>query len=304
MRLGACSSRLAIRRSLARRRRGRCPRAPRARRSAGRRRRSACRGRARRSGRGCRRRGRARRGRRGPPRRSGARPRPSARCGVPSATILPWSMIPTRSASWSASSRYWVVRKTVTPSSRERCATSSQSAVRLWMSRPVVGSSRKRTRGAVEQGEREVEPALHPAGVAAHLAVGGVGEADPLDQLVAALLALGLRDAVEGALEAHVLVGAQLRVERGLLQGGADRVADRGALGGDVVAGDRRRCRRWRAEAWSACGPWSTCRRRWGRGSRRSRRAATSRSMPSTARMPPLNSRARPLTSIPLSRCR
>ena len=43
--------------------------------------------------------------------------------GVPSATILPWSMIPTRSASWSASSRYWVVRKTVTPSSRERRAT-------------------------------------------------------------------------------------------------------------------------------------------------------------------------------------
>ena len=105
--------------------------------------------------------------------------------GVPSATILPWSMIPTRSASWSASSRYWVVRKTVMPSSRERLATSSQSAVRLWMSSPVVGSSRKRTRGAVQQRQRQVEPALHAAGVAAHLAVGGVGEADPLDQLVA-----------------------------------------------------------------------------------------------------------------------
>ena len=42
---------------------------------------------------------------------------PSARPGVPSATIRPLSMIPTRSASWSASSRYWVVRKTVVPSS-------------------------------------------------------------------------------------------------------------------------------------------------------------------------------------------
>ena len=67
--------------------------------------------------------------------------------GVPSATIRPWSMIPTRSASTSASSRYWVVRKTVTPSCLARRSTSSQSAVRLCTSRPVVGSSRKRTRG-------------------------------------------------------------------------------------------------------------------------------------------------------------
>ena len=51
--------------------------------------------------------------------------------GVPSATMRPWSMIPTRSASTSASSRYWVVRNTVTPSSRASRATSSHSAVRL-----------------------------------------------------------------------------------------------------------------------------------------------------------------------------
>ena len=37
--------------------------------------------------------------------------------GVPSATMRPWSMIPMRSASRSASSRYCVVRNTVTPSS-------------------------------------------------------------------------------------------------------------------------------------------------------------------------------------------
>ena len=67
--------------------------------------------------------------------------------GVPSATMWPWSMIPTRSARTSASSRYCVVRKTVTPSSLARRSTSSQSAVRLWTSRPVVGSSRKRIRG-------------------------------------------------------------------------------------------------------------------------------------------------------------
>ena len=55
-------------------------------------------------------------------------------------------MIPTRSASWSASSRYWVVRKTVFPSAFS-LRTSSQIALRLTGSRPVVGSSRKSTSG-------------------------------------------------------------------------------------------------------------------------------------------------------------
>ena len=67
--------------------------------------------------------------------------------GVPSATIFPWSMIPTRSARTSASSRYWVVRNTVTPASRRMSATSFQMSVRLCGSSPVVGSSRKRMRG-------------------------------------------------------------------------------------------------------------------------------------------------------------
>src|SRR4051795_1544541 len=136
-------------------------------------------------------------------------------------------MIPTRLARASASSRYWVVRKTVTPSSAARRATSSQSAVRLWMSSPGVGSSRKRSLGPgggaaldVEPGrrfvqeedagpvgerQRQVEPALHPAPVAADLAVRGVGEADPLEQLAAALFALDLSEPVEGSLQAHVL---------------------------------------------------------------------------------------------------
>ena len=92
-------------------------------------------------------------------------------------------MIPTRSARTSASSRYWVVRNTVTPSSRASRATSSQRAVRLCGSRPVVGSSRKRI-PAVDEREGEVEAALHPARVAADLAVGGLGEPDPIEQLV------------------------------------------------------------------------------------------------------------------------
>ena len=44
----------------------------------------------------------------------------------------------------------------------------------------------------VDEREREVEPAAHAARVAAHLAVGGLGEPDPRDQLVAAALASAL----------------------------------------------------------------------------------------------------------------
>ena len=39
---------------------------------------------------------------------------------------------------------------------------------------------------SVHEREREVEPALHAAGVAANLAIGGVGETDAVEQLVAA----------------------------------------------------------------------------------------------------------------------
>src|SRR6185312_1742365 len=66
--------------------------------------------------------------------------------GVPWATRWPWSSTAIRSASRSASSRYWVVRKMVTPS-----ATSwrmrSHIVRRLRGSSPVVGSSRKMISG-------------------------------------------------------------------------------------------------------------------------------------------------------------
>jgi hypothetical protein len=45
--------------------------------------------------------------------------------------------------------------------------------------------------GPVDKGHREVEPALHPAGVPAHLPIRGVHEPDPLEQLVGALSPLG-----------------------------------------------------------------------------------------------------------------
>ncbi len=65
--------------------------------------------------------------------------------GVPSSTIRPRSIIPTRSANSSASSRYCVVRNTVTPFSRFSLRTSSQTRTLLMGSKPVVGSSKKST---------------------------------------------------------------------------------------------------------------------------------------------------------------
>ncbi len=67
---------------------------------------------------------------------------------VPSATFRPWSITAIRSASWSASSRYWVVSRIVLP-----CCTSSRIVVHIWPrvrgSSPVVGSSRKISGGRV-----------------------------------------------------------------------------------------------------------------------------------------------------------
>ena len=60
---------------------------------------------------------------------------------MPSAITLPWSITAMRSASWSASSRYWVVSSTVVPS-RTRSRIALQTWLRLRGSSPVVGSSR------------------------------------------------------------------------------------------------------------------------------------------------------------------
>ena len=97
--------------------------------------------------------------------------------------------------------------------------------------------------GRVHERKREVEAALHAAGVAAHLAVRGVGQADALEQLGAAADALALGQAVQRGLEAQVLATRQQRVERGLLEGGADRLAHVRAVADDVVAGNARGAR-------------------------------------------------------------
>ena len=100
------------------------------------------------------------------------------------------------------------------------------------------GLVQEQDRGLVHQREREVQAPAHAARVAADLAVRRIGQPDARDQLVAAAGCVRLGEAVHPGLQAHVLAGGQELVERGLLQGDADRVADLGALLDDVVAGD------------------------------------------------------------------
>ena len=92
----------------------------------------------------------------------------------------------------------------------------------------------------MDEREREVEPALHPAGVAAHLAVGRVDEADALEQLGGARAALLARQRLQARLQPQVLAAGEQRIERGLLQRGADRLAHLRPLLHDVEAADAR----------------------------------------------------------------
>ena len=181
-------------------------------------------------------------------------------------------MIAIRRASTSASSRYCVVRKTVTPSSFASRDTSSQRSARLFGSSPVVGSSRKITCGRCTSASARSSRRFMPPGVLAHAAAGELGQPHARDQLGRPLLPLVLRQALHRALEAHVLPGVEQRVERRLLERDADARPHPGRLARDVVAGDERRTAGWAGAASSACARSSTCRRRSGRGSRRSRR--------------------------------
>ena len=95
----------------------------------------------------------------------------------------------------------------------------------------------------VDEPERDVEPALHPAGVAAHDPVGRVGEPDELEQLVHALLQLGAAHAVDPALQHQVLAAGGLAVEPRLLGHVAERAPGPVRVPDDVVPGDGRAAR-------------------------------------------------------------
>src|SRR5690348_3038362 len=100
----------------------------------------------------------------------------------------------------------------------------------------------------MNKGESEVQPPLHAARVAADPPLGGLGQTDPLKQLLGASSPLGAGDALQRGLENEMLAPGEDRIEGGLLQRGADGRADLRALADDVVAADRRASARRRKQ--------------------------------------------------------
>ena len=146
--------------------------------------------------------------------------------GVPSATMWPWSMIPTRSA------RH-VGLLEVLGGEEDGDAVLGRQAADLLPQRAAalrVEAGRRlveeQDAGPVDEREREVEPALHAARVAAD----ACGRRPPSARRARAARRRASRARpcgmpVQRGLEPHVLAAGEERVERGLLERGADRRA-------------------------------------------------------------------------------
>ena len=80
-----------------------------------------------------------------------------------------------------------------------------QRSWRLWGSSPVVGSSRKRIGRIGDERRREVEATAHAARVGLGDAVGGVAQAEVLEELARRRHDVGLVEVVEQADHAQVL---------------------------------------------------------------------------------------------------
>ncbi len=98
-------------------------------------------------------------------------------------------------------------------------------------------------RGRVDEGEREVEPALHPAGVAACTLRSAACERPTRSSSASPRAARSAaREPLERRLQLQMLATREQRVEGGLLERGADRRAHLRALVDDVEARPRARC--------------------------------------------------------------
>ena len=103
------------------------------------------------------------------------------------------------------------------------------------------------SRGMHER-QSKVQPALHPARVAADAPVGRLGQTDPLEQRLGATPPLGAREALKGRLEDEMFTPGEDRVEGGLLQRCADRGPHLRTLADDVIPTDGRSSARWRQQ--------------------------------------------------------
>ena len=158
--------------------------------------------------------------------------------GVPLATILPPWRMAISSARWSASSRYWVVRKTVVPFSTS-CRMVSHMSVRLLGSSPVVGSSKKMmgaspTRLMAMSSRRRIPPEKVSRRRSAASLRSNLSSRS-------AAVCRGIGDVAQLAHQHQVLPGGEHVVDRGELSGQADLLADLGGLLRHVEPGDARR---------------------------------------------------------------
>ena len=190
-------------------------------------------------------------------------------------------MTATRSQSWSASSRYWVVRSTVEPGGDESADRGPhlRSGARVEPGRRLIEEDQRRLG---DEARREVEAAAHAAGVLGDGLLRGIRQPELLEELGG--LAPGRRPAQAlQAREQHEVLGArQHLVERGELPREADELANDLRLAHDVVTEDASSAGVGSQRASRASRSWSSCRRRsdrarrtrsrWRPGGRRRRR--------------------------------
>ena len=152
---------------------------------------------------------------------------------------------------------------------------------------PAVGSSRKTSRGPMQQGADQGQPLLPAAREPARPRRSRYGpRPGQLDQLVLALAGLGRRQAVDARVEVHVLLDGQVLVERELLRHVADPRADRLGLAATSWPSTRGRAARRAGSGRTGRGSASSCPSRWARAGRRPRPAATVKLTRSTAVKP------------------
>ena len=194
--------------------------------------------------------------------------------GEPSATTRPRSTITTRSATFSASCRSWVVTSTQAPAWR-RSSMTWRTTWRPPASMPAVGSSRNTTSGPAHEREGEGEPLLLTAGEGAPGRLPAVLEAHPVEQRLG-ILGIG----VERGEQPEHLEGPDARVHAAALQHHPDGprqalVVGRPGRGRAPGPGPRSAGGSPRGSRW-----WRSSRRRWARAARRPRPPSAWNEMP------------------------